>query len=280
MPAPLCPAAADPSSEIYQCLRGVLENPFDDLPRLVYADRLEETNQRHAEWIRESIDNGEKWSSTLSNAAEVSFIDAVGKAREGFLFPEMEITKIVIAPMVLAVGWGIRRGFPEYAYCSVSTWMDDRCDACMGTGSSVNPFTYPLLVVNTQRPRKPCLACSGAGVIKGIAEDVCRSFPITQVSPIDAFPRQYGNRGLWLWQVSTTANTDQRCSLPLEIFKTLELGQLTPEWLSASTSIPARQYLSATEAYYDLSSSLVNYGRNLADLPPIPKSKVPVWVTY
>ena len=85
-----------------ELIDAIVANPDDDLPRLVYADWLEENNQpEYARWLRDSLVNISSWETRKGDPA--------------IIIPD-GVTEIEIAPAVANVSWLIKRGFPSIAY--------------------------------------------------------------------------------------------------------------------------------------------------------------------
>jgi len=138
-------------------LAAVLANPDDDLPRLVYADWLEENGQaERAEFIRTSVAEsyGGQYTSITSMVRQYRPHVHVGDR-----WPEMTLC--------------IRRGFIAEVYCTLADWCGGLC-GCF-----------------TNEPDDGCAACGGTGHATGIGPAVVRSHPVTSVHLTDHEPASY-----------------------------------------------------------------------------------------
>ena len=159
-------------------LRAVLESPYDDLPRLVYADWLEEHGQpERAEFIRHQ----------LARPMKSSF--------EGIYHPENTAwVPTTIDGREFRLTY--QRGFVSEIRLTMAEFMGgDDCRSCNSFARSLGIDAIDF-----------CLTCKGTGKMPGLAKEIGSKWPITSVRFTDRSPfwvedRSDPNYGRWLyWQ--------------------------------------------------------------------------------
>lgn len=178
--------------------------PDDDLPRLVFADWLDERNgpgdAERSEFIRVQIElakwpgpipaNGKQksreaklWEDAIYNKGVFRWFDwrrddefawhmnakglcELWKGRDG-----STAAKIVI-----------RRGFPGVVHGPLAVLVGGVCGRCGGEGSLL-PRAFPGL--------GDCPACHGTGTTPGVLTDLCKRFPIQRVEVTNREPLRF-----------------------------------------------------------------------------------------
>ena len=142
----------------------ILADPFDDAPRLVYADWLEESGEsEQAEFIRTQIAHPNATAYNVADTAEFCPINFIPLISSAVIY---------------------RRGFPDEIRCTIAQWIGEPCKMCRG-GRYVS-------VVSDQGN---CRFCHGTGRTPGIAKAVCEKWPVTTVTLTDAPSDQYALAG-------------------------------------------------------------------------------------
>jgi uncharacterized protein (TIGR02996 family) len=174
-------------------LSAVLADPFDDAPRLILADWLEENDKpERAEFIRDNIQQCDRCSPHLYDADNTYGIGyhperdpasgrheggwtnckscnggGSGGIRKRFTDHDNEILKKVV--------YIVRRGFPDEIRCTMREWVGvDPCRQCGGRGSFIDYGPIRSQVIY-------CLVCRQTGRTPGIAKAVCEQWPVTVV---------------------------------------------------------------------------------------------------
>lgn len=227
---------ADYTTDVdYQGLmRGILENPADDAPRLILSDWLEEHGEEErAVRIRRAIENPEP--------SKCSFV-----SRRGV----MQISS---------------RGFISEVRLACAEFCGGTCPECGGRGErrveergEYGPNIY----------QEDCYLCRGTGRIEGVAMALFERHPLTKVVLTCRKPNyhdwrdpEHANHYYWL----SAQNFARSDTLPKELRKYLKPDDLTcgGQWFG---------YKSEATALDALSDAAVAYGRNLVCLPPLEPS--------
>jgi len=226
-------------------LSAVLADPFDDGPRLVYADWLQENGEpERAEFIREAI-------SRRNDGTENGWI----------IQPHVHHKNAAAFKIVLKDSQYLySRGFPDEIRCTMAQWIGGEwtCPDCEGRG-----FLYGDYGHITSTEEGICPTCNGNTTIRtpGIAKAVCEAWPVTQVvfpemEPVlvDGIDDEFSGRWIWWMGSYETFDSNQRNELP---------GFLNPVWPDVWA------FDSRAAALAALSHAAVNYGRRLAGLPEL-----------
>lgn len=138
-------------------LAAVIANPADDLPRLVYADYLEENAQpERAAWLR--------WQVT--DRREYKF-----RGRGRFHFGGVVVQDIVLpTPTISGVVSG---GFLERVECELADWCGGICGRCI-LGREIGRMSDGSY-------SRECIFCSGTGRTPGIGPRLVREHPVERV---------------------------------------------------------------------------------------------------
>lgn len=210
----------------------VLTDPADDTARLVYADALEEADDPgRARFIRREVANGMPVD-----------VFVVGKAAEyPYLTESGDAATVEIAPPVPGVSWGVRRGFAEEVYLRAEAFTDD------------------------------------------LARDLFSQHPITAVRVLDREPIRdpEGTYSWYTWYRVVSLGEPAAALLPVpwavRMFQLQLVGwnrtDKTPsDAPGGHTDGYVLRFRSPTRkaAHDALSDALVDIGRRLAGLPPLP----------
>lgn len=161
----------------------VLESPEDNLPRLVFADWLEENGEQvRAEFIRTSIEfgyvgeNGWTLQPHVHHKKKQLFIEEI-------LHPEQYL---------------YRRGFIDEVRAPLVTLIGGDCPGCSGRGEE--RYTDAA----GSGDWRPCEDCggvwpnkNGTGRVEGNLPLLVRKHPITRVVATDREPLVFDDRFLW-----------------------------------------------------------------------------------
>ena len=206
-------------------LRKILDVPFDNTPRLVYADYLDENGQEErAEFIRVQCDilqlyeieckctfSPNNRSSTCDRCKEAHKLE---KRQDRLLaqnkpdwFTNYYQYVTVLKPVTQEQRTGttflvVRNGFISEVYCTLETFVGGECQRCYGLGVTNADGIAELT----------CMQCNGFKETVGIAADLFAEQPITKVvitntvihqsggndtyyiSGLGIFPKEYWSR--------------------------------------------------------------------------------------
>jgi len=154
-------------------LSAVLADPFDDAPRLILADWLEENDDpERAEFIRTQIANPELYEYQHRRfLTEKPFDYRIGSVES--IGPSISDIGDIMECELLT-----RRGFPDEIRCTMAQWIGT--DECRSCGSFSRSLGIPAIDF--------CLTCHGTGRTPGIAKAVCEAWPVTRVVLTDRMP--------------------------------------------------------------------------------------------
>lgn len=141
-----------------ELLEPVLEDPFDDTPRLIVADWYDE----HAEPELKAVGYGDRIRNQI---ADGSMCYVFVKTRKWNVYYQA----------------AVRRGFVDEVRLLPSAWMGTLCLVCRGkrleaieTAQTVNLFSHVPVEVH-------CKNCNSTGWVDGIAQELCSRFPLTKL---------------------------------------------------------------------------------------------------
>lgn len=223
--------------EYLALLRGILEKPEDDAPRLILSDWFEENGQEErAEFIRWQVKNN----------------DATFFQDDGFRKILIEMPRCVDESI-------INRGFIREIRLNSAEFLGGWCEACVGEGESRVEFP------GAGHVRNPlvfeCEPCQGTGFIEGVARKLFETHPITSVTFTDKRPTE--SFMLWHWNSENVSRGE--AFLPNAIFFLLK-GKSDD---SPNTGYTPYCYPTEADALADLCDAAVSYGRALVGLPPL-----------
>lgn len=149
-------------------LKAVLASPDDDLPRLAFADHLDELaggSSPRAELIRFMCHYKNSYAETGGRTDLVSM----------FGIPVHEW----FPKLPASVNAVVSRGFISEIHCTLADWCGGRCDVCDGSGGirehlPDGGFRVPL-----------CERCGGQGRTAGIGPRLVREHPVRVVTLTD-----------------------------------------------------------------------------------------------
>lgn len=234
-------------------LRAVLDRPGDDLPRLVYADWLDEQGTPEATARAEFIRRGVALAIAGKEDPFLAFdVFGIGGAKRfgmpGGWFMCGSVKKADLAHRndPTAKIFLARRGFVDEIRLPLAAFLGGRCPAC-DVGPGVR--RYPTHSGNWIED--DCNECYGTGTRPGL--DLAAVFgrhPLSVVRPtdVDDCLQQY-EPGRWFWR---------------------DDGVFDHQPLLPAAIAPKDVYDSREDAYAALSASLVALGRAAANLPPLP----------
>lgn len=270
---------AAPVTTDRQLLRAILEKPEDDAPRLIYADWLEEDGQpERAEFIRvqcelarcpSEIRADRRWNDlrymvqkpwdALRRRERELWMQRRWSHLPSNLQPSFSVHIEQILPHELrgATIAIVRRGFVASVRCTTAAFVGGACERCRGSGRmEKNGSDYR------------CGDCHGSGRVEGIAAELFARQPVTSVTLTDREPEERSHNPLpWLWyhedvlRAHPAANRDrERMFIPDAIFNLLDEDRNQ----FGAICFPTRDAALAA-----LSRACCQYGRQLADLPPL-----------
>ena len=245
-------------------LRGILEEPAADLPRLVAADWLDENGHGdRAEYIRAECRIGELEREFL----RANPFDYVGEKLDGY---NREFTATFFALRTLG---SHRPGTPQGCVESTSTggfvgrvmltqaaFLGGPCDRCEGQGC-----TFCGGEERDYHTKCNECVCHGTGRTPGLAAALFAAHPITAVTLTGYVPYE-GVKCMAAWLLMDE-NQNNRYHIVAELFRLLD-GHL----FGVGSNYGARWYTSDAEAHAALSRAAVAHGRALAGLPQLPAS--------
>lgn len=264
-------------------MQAVLEAPGDDGPRLVLADDLNEVGEHDkAAFIRYQIlkptrppDGSygcecnapnarppcsvcvdlteEEWQESqdkesVRKAWDSEYLTAWYKCTD---FESKEVAEV----NGVKVKTTISRGFVDEIECTAAEWVGGPCDMRQLYGDNGG---WPW---HDGPDPKGCPTCGGSGRVEGIARQVCERWPVTRVRLTDKEPLSETTRFAWYSRV----RSDRRNTIEEPLWDLLagfiKYGDGNPFLL--------KWYPSRDAAQNALSLAAVNYGRDLAGLPPL-----------
>lgn len=182
-------------------LNAIILNPADDVPRLVYADRLDDWGENErAEFIRVQCETAKhpKDSETCLCGYEPF---------DGYHHNRPTCPYALAAELLMrnwhewsgrhgtyclnfghtsgAIGIGFHRGLvSELQVSTLATWMGGECGECGGTGRLVTHYT----MADGGFESETCPACQAIGRTPGIGRLICESNPVEWVEVGDKTP--------------------------------------------------------------------------------------------
>jgi len=233
-------------------IRDICTRPADDLPRLVYADWLDERGEgERAAYIREAVNNRPDLGPTGYGPGGVAhWAMEIGQLLYG---PESKPLVDFgthgghLSPSGREMGWKWHRGFVSSISLRLASFVGGGLCGCGGVREWADYFAG-----TTQR----CSTCSGTGRAPGLAAKLFAEHPIESVTFTDRAPITYTRvRPMSFWRESDS----------------LEFADSIPKALVDANRIEMCELHSSPElAFAALSRAAVAYGRNLAGLSPLP----------
>lgn len=257
-------------------LRGVCEDPADDLPRLVAADWLDENGDGdRAEFIRLQVEQAlladqspdcPEWQAIQDRIRPL-----LGDAPPGEYRPKLWEWFLRDLPQAGWQGPRIRRGFAESVEVRLDEFVGGACGSCGGRGhhgSLRNETGGPVA------PWRMCYPCSGTGRTPGVAAALFASQPITNVTLSDREPFDApGSPASYDWALERAGNPALSLAsphvLPEELFRRLP----TPDadWGGGHAAyFGSGRRARRSRANVALSAAAVAHGREAAGLTALP----------
>ncbi len=262
-------------------MAAVLASPDDDLPRLVYADHLDERDgpgdRERAEFIRTQVelarirkknfDRIQSGGPMLTQEESASVPVLTERERKLWKDASQESIRNSMPAATSRKYWCVhrdadgnlgpalavvaRRGFVDEVRCTLADWFGRNCLSCHGDSR----IEYP-------EGGRQCrqFGCVG-GRLGAIGPAVVRSHPISRVILTDREPQQDGGEYMWASasDTSTWRFDVHHDTLPMEIAKHLKGGRHHPE----SRSIVAQWWHDTDQHAYDaLSAALLSWAKS------------------
>lgn len=252
-------------------LASILDRPDDDLPRLVYADWLDENGEHErSEFIRVGCE-----LASMPGYPSAFDLDAYPNAaelhrRQLWLINEWDYGRgwrhiagrVAVSLIPGGSPWydyfTFRRGFVWKVECTVVEFLGGPCQRCGGEGTEGHAYDRGM--------RFDCPTCSGTGRTEGVAAALFRSQPVLSVTLTDRHPTAFQGRSgatlsRWAWNCD---DRDRQLDswIPFELAQCLEGFERDEEstWFYYST---------AEAAYAALDAAAVRLGRSFANLRPL-----------
>ena len=244
------------SDEYRALLQAVLDAPGDDLPRLVYADWLDEHGEsERAEFIRVQCE-----------------MPQVNNPSTGTEWRELESR----SGMILALNWQqwvpgyaswipaaapfhhhatFSRGFVSEVRCTLAAWCGGPCGRCGGTGQRLAELIH--LGIGPD-----CPTCGGTGTLVGCGPRIVREHPVEVVRLTDREPRYYGAGYDWITANHERPSSASSAVVPDSLFARLENWlRLTPSGHPMSGK-RYRVFTTAELARAELSAALLAWAKS------------------
>jgi uncharacterized protein (TIGR02996 family) len=272
-------------------LRQILAHPFDDGPRLVYADRLDERGDPRGEFIRAQVELA-RWGYdgplTIRTArlqaashqpAQHSLVDRAARLLSECATAWCQDLGVDAAT---AYEWGWSRGFVAAVTLTAAQFFGGPCERCDETGCILDPKSGEQFY-------DPCPACrdpetgESTGRVEGLAAALFRAAPVTEVRLSDREPlRIFDGWGFSRGSDGTRRPEMTRHVIPPEVFDLIPTARdhldEHPEagWIrfrNGVTDAPEELlFLTSNRAHAALSVACVAYGRSSVH-PPAAESK-------
>src|SRR6185369_6554512 len=152
---------ATDNSTLRALLDAVLANPADDLPRLVYADALEEAGDgERAEFIRRQVtEGGTKVERMMYMIPEPVSYSAIP--------PSLAVHNTLARYYETDEYW--RRGVVAEVRCALDVWVGSPCDSQICSSGRV---TY------RNRRNRDCTLCHGTGRVGSVGRRIVAEHPV------------------------------------------------------------------------------------------------------
>jgi uncharacterized protein (TIGR02996 family) len=238
-------------------IRTICETPDCDVPRLVYADWLEENGKLwHAKLIHEQVARPTGWEPW----------DALSEDDWQQCRRELQI---LLGPLGMKIKQvKVRRGFVAEIRCTLADFIGEQCYQCGGCG---------LATLDHSDDGFHCSVCNGTGTFPGLSRTLFGTHPITQVVLTGREPwnatglvHLVGDTQTWRWLLQ---NPDRKVSAHRDQIPVQICNHMIK--LADREGLSYLQFSSRESAQQALSLAAVNYGRSLHGLPPLEKDQVP-----
>jgi uncharacterized protein (TIGR02996 family) len=260
-------------------LRAILEDPASDLPRLVWADRLDERGDPRGEFVRVQCELA-RWPCECDTSEERIYHNECRckemgelQRRERKLLREYwwQWNPVAIPYPSTCANFGrppvpapavtveFRRGLVGSVTLTAAQFFGGPCEKCGGLGQMLPALERPS--------RRKCRACRGTGRVEGLAAALFRAAPITEVRLSDKRPLAVtGSQNYVRWWDGLMH--DGPDYIPNVLWRIIVND---PEDKCCIT----RLYDTEADALSALSDACVAYGRSLTHPPLPPLTGVP-----
>jgi uncharacterized protein (TIGR02996 family) len=239
-------------------LAAVVADPRNDLPRLAFADRMDDIGQHvWAEFIRVQIelakwDNGWPPKPYERKDALRQREWALWRDRAVTMFPDIAYrswsvpSEMVFQPSGHDCKGIVRRGFVTEVRMSLADFMGGECGRCGGSGMSEREY-HGAVVIDGGCPR-----CNGTGRTPGAVAALARH-PIERVVLTDLDPEWNDTNPGWVDESSMRGRgaVDDFDIIPATIYKHLAGG------IARDSQLRWREYPTVADARADLSGAAV-----------------------
>jgi uncharacterized protein (TIGR02996 family) len=262
-------------------LRAICEAPFDDGPRLVYADALDERGEAaRAEFIRvqcelAKLPHGDhclpdnhcvhcpdppRHETLRRRERELLLSPPPGSAysraefwtpavlRSGAVACEVSTQPPTFRSLQSGMAWGFRRGLVGSVTLTAVQFLGGPCERCEGRGEVDTAPGFGDGWIS-------CPACRGTGRVEGVAAALFAAAPVTEVRLGDREP--YQAEGAFWW--SLAARPEMSSYLPNELLELLPGGK-------------TGNFSSSNAAHAAVSAAAVALGRDRAELPALARA--------
>lgn len=206
-------------------LAAVCADPSADLPRLVYADEIEESEPLRSEFIRIQCDPliGEPCRCVRMSRLDHHCETCAARDRERELFLEFNREWFGDTGLALpsedlsgmsphAPILSIRRGFVAEVRCPFDWWFGGKCGRCNGTGElgSAGDYDQYLIECRECRPEGINYPTRGTGRTPDHGPALVRTQPVERVTLTDREPMVDGYEvgGFSWWSQSATIRSN------------------------------------------------------------------------
>jgi uncharacterized protein (TIGR02996 family) len=251
-------------------LRAILEDPLDDVPRLLLADVLEEAGDPRGEFIRVQIELARLSRQPCGgyycdeSVGHIDCEDPTGERRDALRQRERELLDEYgfdwfgqfarsagvdegrgpdrnawnFRSLGGTLGWcHFRRGFVASVTLTCADWCGAECRHCNGSGS-----TRPMTMIGVSQI-VTCSACHGTGRTGGHGPALVLAAPIEEVVLSDVLPREVrsATASRW-WFVGDTHVPAKLLNLANQSGIGIPPGHTTPQAASAVLSRAALRW--------------------------------------
>jgi uncharacterized protein (TIGR02996 family) len=218
-------------------LAAILADPAADLPRLAYADWIEQYRQDvgRAEFIRVQVELGSRVGTKQPLTIRTAHLYATGQAKATTLadraanllseYATLWCSQIGVDPAV-ALQWGWHRGFMHTILAPFPVLYGGECDRC-----NQGMVTYEEPIYGGFSSQS-CSTCRSTGRTPGILPRLVREQPIEVVKVTDREPYLRITGGYW-WNVGHSTLSH----LPIDLIERM----IRPMWPNGWVAFPTRE---------------------------------------
>lgn len=252
-------------------LAAVLAAPGDDLPRLVFADHLDELDtddsRARAEFIRVQVELAKYPHGYMVEVPPVSqgrgentpdelrFVNLLRRQQE--LFPKGDRLYWGTGPYDHNTEFEYRRGFVE-VQCTLAEWCGGPCVTCNGYGHHHRNDSLTAGQVRASWPNLICESCHGERSTPGIGSAVVRSHPVTRVVLTGVEPHENPLGESIFNRIEDHETAEHPSELPAKIF---DLIGATAESRPSSARATIKRFPTREAAFSALSAALILWAK-------------------